>query len=176
MAILVFGDRNDREDCVVAVEEVAGDLENGVLEAGTECVDERQAVGVGVRGMVAPGEDPLAAGVRELDHTADTGIEVERFYDFYDQDFFTSHGLTRGVYFSAERYGRDSVHPQVFRAYDGKLAPNWRELIAAYPLSSEGKASFIALLDDPPDPLADKSPAEKVELMRRISYSDYLRR
>ncbi len=106
----------------------------------------------------------------------DIGIQVDRFYDFFDQEFFASHGLKHGVYFSAERYGRDSAHPQVFRAYESELAPNWREIIAAYPLSDEGKASFVSLLDDPPDFLSGRSDPEKVELMRRISYSDYLRR
>ena len=106
----------------------------------------------------------------------DIGIEVDRFYEFYDRQFFASHSLAHGVYFSAERYGKDSVHPQVFRAYDADLASNWREIIAAYPLSSEGKASLTALLDDPPDFLAGKSESERIELMRRISYSDYLRR
>lgn len=106
----------------------------------------------------------------------DIGIQVDRFYEFFDQGFFASHGLAHGVYFSAERYGRDSAHPQVFRAYESRLAPNWREIIATYPLSDEGKTSFIALLDNPPDFLAGKSDAEKTELMRSISYSDYLRR
>jgi spermidine dehydrogenase len=105
----------------------------------------------------------------------DVGIEVDRFYEYFDQDFFASHGHRRGVYFSAERYGRDSVHPEVFRAYERALKPDWREVLNAYPLSDQGKASFTALLDDPPDFLPGKTSGEKIKLMRRISYSDYLR-
>ena len=135
-------------------------------------VDGRHVIGYG-GSMTIDQPSKYSAPAAQL--LRDVGIEVDRFYEYFDRDFFASHGLRRAVYFSAERYGRDSVHPEVFRAYARELQPDWREVINAYPLSDEGTASFIALLDDPPDFLEGRSRDDKIALMRRISYSDYLR-
>jgi spermidine dehydrogenase len=105
----------------------------------------------------------------------DIGVDVARFYDFFDQQFFSSRELSRGIYFSAERYGRDSVHRSLISPFDGKFTEDWRDVIGKYPLSEEALVELARLLDDPPDYLAGKSRADKIALMRRTSYSDYLR-
>ncbi|MCH5376676.1 MAG: FAD-dependent oxidoreductase, partial [Planctomycetes bacterium] len=105
----------------------------------------------------------------------DVGIEVERFYDFFDRDYFSSRGLTRGLFFSARHYGRDAVHPSLVYPFDGGLAENWREIIDDFPIAADAIRDLAALLDNPPDYLKGRSTDEKIALMRRTSYSDYLR-
>jgi spermidine dehydrogenase len=106
----------------------------------------------------------------------DIGINVEKFYEYFDRDFYASHGLGHGTYFSAEHYGEDSVHPSVVRPFFPLEVDNVRELIDAYPLSDAAKRSFGQLMTEPRDYLAGKSRSEKITLMRRISYSEYLRK
>lgn len=44
----------------------------------------------------------------------DTGIETDRFYEYYDQDYFKNKGLGSAVWFSQEAYGKDVLAPQAF--------------------------------------------------------------
>jgi spermidine dehydrogenase len=106
----------------------------------------------------------------------DIGIETERFYDYFDRDYFSDRGLTRGVYFSKERYGRDSVNPDVFRPYEGTGAADPARVIDDYPISDAAKQNFVQLLNRPRDYLTGMDNDEKVALMRKISYSDYMRK
>jgi spermidine dehydrogenase len=106
----------------------------------------------------------------------DIGIETERFYDYFDRDYFSDRGLERGVYFSKEQYGRDSVNPDVFRPYEGTRAPDPARIIDDYPISDAAKQNFVQLLNQPRDYLTGMDNDEKVALMRKISYSDYMRK
>ena len=106
----------------------------------------------------------------------DIGIDTERFYDFFDRSYFSDRGLTNGVYFSKERYGKDTVGPEVFRPYDGIRAENPARVIDDYPIADAAKKNFIQILTEPRDYLAGMDREEKIALMKRISYSDYLRK
>ena len=56
------------------------------------------------------------------------GIEVERFYQYFDQDLFKSLGLGRAVFFDRETFGAD-------RLVVGEGSRPWREFLAEAPLS-----------------------------------------
>ena len=120
-------------------------------------------------------DTPSAYSAAAAQLLRDIGIDVQRFYEFFDQDYFSSRGLTYGTYFSASRYGRDAVHPAFLYPFGAYLAGNWREIIDDYPISPAAKKDLATLLDDPPDPLSGRSVDEKIAFMRRTSYSDYLR-
>ena len=47
----------------------------------------------------------------------DIGVITERFYDYYDQDFFGARNLKRGLYFSNDLYGKDHVVENLLRAH-----------------------------------------------------------
>ena len=106
----------------------------------------------------------------------DVGIRVEKFYEYFDQDFWARHGLGQGVYFASGAYGNDSVHPVVVSPFYGADVADVRATIDKYPLSDGAKRSLIRLLDDDRDFLPGKNRAEKIAYMRGISYSDYLRK
>jgi spermidine dehydrogenase len=105
----------------------------------------------------------------------DIGIETEPFYKYFDREYFSERGLSRGVYFSEKVYGRDSVNPDALRSYDGTRASDPAKVIQDYPISEAAKQNFVQLLDKPRDYLPGMDRDEKIALMRRISYSDYMR-
>jgi len=106
----------------------------------------------------------------------DVGIDVQRFYDYFDQGFEQTHGLRRGIFFNAADYGRDLALPNAFRGFFGPGARDVAGVVARYPLGEAVRAALLTLLTTARDPLAGLSPAAKVDHLRRTSYSDYLRR
>jgi spermidine dehydrogenase len=104
----------------------------------------------------------------------DVGIHPERFYEYFDQDFFAGRGLRRGMYFSAAAYGRDSVEEALdLYGGDAALARN-AGLLERYPLDAAARQAFLDLLARPRDVLAEVPRAERVERLRRMSYRDFL--
>jgi len=104
----------------------------------------------------------------------DVGIITDRFYDYFDQDFMRSRGLGRAMYFSADAYGRDVVTPNVLRGFRGE--PDQLDaIVAQFPISDESKAAFLRLLRDEIDYRPDLSRSEKIDFLRSIAYTKYLR-
>ena len=106
----------------------------------------------------------------------DVGIEPSRFYKYFDQDYFTSRGLGRGVYFPGEHFGKDSVHRDAVVLWGRGHGDETESILDKYPLSAEAKRSFHKLLTGRQDLLPDMPHAQKSTLMAGISYCDYLRR
>ena len=106
----------------------------------------------------------------------DVGIEPSRFYKYFDQDYFTSRGLGRGVYFPAEHFGKDSVHRDAVVLWGQGHGNETESILDKYPLSTEAKQSFLKLLTGRQDLLPDMPHAQKSKLMASIGYCDYLRK
>jgi spermidine dehydrogenase len=106
----------------------------------------------------------------------DIGINTERFYDYFDRSYFSDRNLGGGIYFSKDKYGVDSVHPNLVRGFGDSDISQAREIINGYPLSDEAKASFVELLTGEKDYLPGKNRDEKIKLMKKMSYTDYLRK
>jgi spermidine dehydrogenase len=106
----------------------------------------------------------------------DLGIDTSRFYDYFDANFFKNHGLGPAIYFSQEAYGKDRTLPNAMEERTRGLdSADLEKAIAQYPLSDDSKASLSALLQGNQDHLAGMAQREKTDLLRRISYSDFLR-
>ncbi len=134
-------------------------------------VDGRHLIGYGgSQSIDTPGSYSPAA--RQL--LIDAGIEVDRFYKYFDQSYFSDRKLGRGIYFSAAEYGKDVTVPGVGR-WPGALDQSQAEkIVNDYPLSEESKASLLRLLHSETDYLSGDSRATKVDRLRRMSYRDYL--
>jgi spermidine dehydrogenase len=111
----------------------------------------------------------------------DLGVDVSRFETAFDRSLYSSLGLSRGAFFARETFGRDVLIP------DDPLArpPNdptrqhidrkaLTESLARFPVSPTSQAQLVALYDDTRDPLAGKSIAEKLGVLKTTSYRDYL--
>ena len=106
---------------------------------------------------------------------ADVGIHTERFYEYYDRDFFEKKNLGRGIYFSGKVYGSDVVLPNAMRGWDGGGPDDLAAVIGRYPLDAQAREAFLSLLTDESDRLEGKTRAQKIEFLRSTSYSDFLR-
>jgi len=106
----------------------------------------------------------------------DIGVEVDRFYDYFDRDFSRRQGLGPAIYFSREEYGKDQTLPNVIGGFGGRSdSTHIKKVIETYPISDESKLSLAALLRSEEDYLAGMSNSDKIELLRGISYTDFLR-
>ena len=107
----------------------------------------------------------------------DIGVITERFYDYYDQDFFGARNLKRGLYFSNDLYGKDHVVENLLRAHLDKNDNDLIDILSKFPLANESKKALINLLKSKKNYLQDEpSLAKRIALMRATSYSDFLRK
>ncbi len=106
----------------------------------------------------------------------DLGVELSRFDSAFDRGFYSSLGLSRGVFFDRETFGRDALivgDPLLSRSADaGAQLANF---IAAMPITDASKQQLRSLYDPARDPLAGKSAEEKVKILKVTSYRDYLK-
>jgi spermidine dehydrogenase len=97
----------------------------------------------------------------------DTGIELEKFEDWYDADWYDERGLGDAVYFKKEVFGLDADKLVVKTETAAEWVPNT-------PLNDTARANLIELLDSPPDYLAGKTREEKFAILSQTSYADFL--
>jgi len=104
----------------------------------------------------------------------DISIDTERFYDYYDRQYFQDRNLKRRIYFSQEKYGADSLQLDVSRFSGAENSDSIIDAINSYPLSEESRKSFIRLMTSTDDYFAGKSRDQKIRLLRTTSYTDFL--
>ena len=95
------------------------------------------------------------------------GVDVQRFYRYYDQGFDESMGLSEGVFFDKETFGTD-------RLAKGRRKLPWPEFFAQTPLSQQAKSDLIRLYTAKVDYLPKLSAWDKKVLLAKTSYKDYL--
>jgi spermidine dehydrogenase len=142
-------------------------------------LDGRLVIGYGGSESIdSPGTnygDAAKALLREL------GVEVARFETAFERTLYSSLGLSRGLFFAREAFGRDLLVPGeppmrgtdalTRRLANAKPLPDF---VAAFPISEASKAQLVALYDGARDPLAGRTVEAKLELLKRTSYRDYL--
>ena len=109
------------------------------------------------------------------------GIDIDRFETAFERELYPSLKLSRGVFFPRESFGRDVLatgDPQPMVSDDipperrnGKPIP---EFIAQFPVSDQSRLQLLTLYGGKTDPLAGKSEEEKLALLKKTSYRDYL--
>ena len=106
----------------------------------------------------------------------DLGIELDRFYDYYDQKFFDSRGMGAGMYFDQATFGKRALTGNPLEIWNPADADQLEAAVRAMPISPGDQDAFIRLLGGGVDYLQGKSVAEKDTLLRNTSYLDYLER
>jgi spermidine dehydrogenase len=96
------------------------------------------------------------------------GIDTERFYKYYDQKFYESRGMTRGVFFDKETYGTDRLVVD-----EGK--PSWGEYLARTPFSDQARKDMLRIQTEKIDYMPGLSVEEKTAKLRAMSYEAFLR-
>lgn len=108
-------------------------------------------------------------------------VDIERFHTAFDRDLYPSLGLSRGVFFDRENFGRDALvtgDPTPVVADD--IPPGQHNakpiaaFIAEFPMSARARAELTALHAAPGDYLSAMSRRAKLAHLQRTSYRDFL--
>lgn len=97
----------------------------------------------------------------------DIGIDVNKFYDAYDQELYSSMGLSKGILFDKETYGEQKL-------VVGYNKIPWQEFAEQTPMSDKAKADLIRICTEERDYLPGKTYEEKWKILDNISYEDFL--
>ena len=105
----------------------------------------------------------------------DIGVDIARFETAFERGFYSSFGLSRGVFFDRETFGRDTLlasDPLLSRRMDaGEALANF---VAAMPIADPSKQQLLSLYDPARDSLAGRSADAKLKILKATSYRDYL--
>jgi spermidine dehydrogenase len=121
---------------------------------------------------------PKLYSAQAKDLFQELGIDVQKFYKYYDQDFNKSHDLQRGVFFDQKTFGVDKLVVGSGKKTDdldeegGKT--DRAEFLAQTPLSTAAKADLKRLYADKEDYLPGMSSWDRKVLLARTSYKDFL--
>ena len=100
------------------------------------------------------------------------GIEVDRFYKYFDQNLYKSMKLKRGTFFDKETFGIDLLLPGFGTHYLGlRYAP---EALAKIPISEPARRDLARLQNASVDYMAGLSLEEKRRKLTKTSYRDFL--
>lgn len=142
----------------------------------------RNEFAVGGRSLIGYGgsqsiDTPSAYSRAAIGLLRKLGVDVAKFYTYYDKGFVKRHGLGARIHFDRAHYGRDAlvVDPLSTRWLNIGEAPDAAAIIASMPLSAEARAALARLHGETRDLLAGKSAEEKIRTLRGMSYDDFLR-
>ncbi len=109
------------------------------------------------------------------------GVDITRFETAFDRELYPGLGLSRGVFFTREAFGADTLVPgDPMRMVaddipaDGMNQRSPTGFIGDFPVSSSAKAALIDLYTSPRDPLGGLSTSDTLALLGRTSYRDYI--
>src|SRR5690349_20047499 len=100
------------------------------------------------------------------------GVEVDRFFKYFDQKLYKSMNLKRATFFDKETFGSDVLVPGFGAHYLGLEYPP--EILAKIPISEPARADLGRLQSTSVDYLAGLSVEEKKRKLTKTSYEDYL--
>jgi spermidine dehydrogenase len=106
----------------------------------------------------------------------DVSIDVQRFYEYFDQEFYKDRKLGDAIFFDEKTYGVDRVLPSPLRGFfadapsDAVAESNIRQM----PISREAQDALLELLKGGIDYLHGMSEKDRLELLSSISYVDFL--
>jgi spermidine dehydrogenase len=101
------------------------------------------------------------------------GIDVQRFYKYYDQKLYQSMGLKSGTFFDKETFGEDKLLQGPGEGYDvNTFVPI--QAVAQMPIAEQARKDLVRLKDEAIDYLPDLTPEQKRQKLATTSYKDFL--
>jgi spermidine dehydrogenase len=100
------------------------------------------------------------------------GIDVKRFYKYYDQKLYSNMKLNEATFFDKETFGEDRLVMEEASPYFG---PRYSaKAVEQMPIAVEARRDLIRLQDAKVDYLPGLSPAQKRVKLIQKSYKDFL--
>lgn len=105
------------------------------------------------------------------------GIDVQKFYQAYDRELYRKLGLQTAWWLDRQHFGQDRLVKNIPLGWtaSGEETPeelrHFAEQVSSNP---EDVDAWLRIFTTEEDFLAGKTPAEKVEFLRTLSYTDYL--
>ncbi len=124
--------------------------ETRIAYGGTETIDTPSSYSEVARGLLQ-----------------DISIDLQKFYDYYDQTLYDDMNLGYAIAYDQKTYGQRKL-------VQGYGSRSWEDFAADTPMSDRAKADLIRAFNDPTDHLPGLSRDEKINLLSRISYRSYL--
>ena len=107
----------------------------------------------------------------------DISIEVQKFYKYFDEGFTKKWNLEDAIYFTKKDFGVDRIIPDPFGASLRTASEKpVEDLVGAFPLRQKTKDALIQMLSSKTDYLSGKSKREKIDILRKMSYVDFLQK
>jgi spermidine dehydrogenase len=100
------------------------------------------------------------------------GINVQRFYKYYDQKLFDSMHLSEAVFFDKETFDEDRLVPQKGFHYFGLNFA--MENVARIPIAEDARKDLLRLQHARVDYMPDLTPEQKKIKLIKTSYKDFL--
>ncbi|NWG92054.1 MAG: NAD(P)-binding protein [Parvularculaceae bacterium] len=137
-------------------------------------VDGRKLIGYGGSQSI---DGPSSYSPDSKEILKSLGVDVSRFYDYFDQQFYEKRGMRAGLYLDQKTYGADALSDLPFPYWSN--APRKKTVdraLKALPLQPQTKSVLKTLVFEGRDYLDGKSAEEKVAYLRSVSYEDFLKR
>ncbi len=112
-------------------------------------------------------ESPSLFSPESKGFLADLGIEPQKFYHYYDQNFYSSMKLGSGMFFDRETFGED-------RLVAGFGAISHKEFFAKAPLSETARKDIVRIHTEKLDYLRGLTLEQKKAMLAKTSYADFL--
>ena len=100
------------------------------------------------------------------------GIDVRRFFKYYDQKLFDSMHLQEAVFFDKETFGADRLVPQKGLHYFGLNFA--MENVSRIPIAEAARKDLLRLQHASVDYMPDLTPEQKKSKLIKTSYKDFL--
>jgi spermidine dehydrogenase len=100
------------------------------------------------------------------------GIDVQRFYKYYDQKLYESMNLGEATFFDKETFGVDRLVPEAGLHYFGPTFT--KETAAQLPIAEAAQRDILRLQETAVDYFPDLNPEQKRAKLIKISYKDFL--
>lgn len=113
-------------------------------------------------------DTPSSYSPEALQLLKDIGIDLDKFYDAFQQDLYSGRGMGFSIVFDKENFG-ETKH------VTGYGERSWEDFAAEAPLTDQARADFIRVQTAEVDYMAGTPVDEKFKILSKTGYSSFLR-
>ena len=113
-------------------------------------------------------DTPSSYSPEALDLLKDIGIDLDKFYDAFQQDLYSSRGMGLSIVFDEANFGETKL-------VTGYGKKSWEDFAAEAPLNKQARADFIRVQTAKIDYMKGIPVEEKFNILSKTGYSSFLR-